>query len=88
MRKQEIAKGNLSGWVCSTFRDEGFPNRFLGSPFPVQRQNSGIWALFQMCGSPASLQSNSPGVSPAFALFVNCPGRPSASGRGGGGEPA
>lgn len=78
VRKQEIAKGSVSGWVCSSSMVKGSQAGFLGSPFPVQRQNLGTWALFQMCGSPASLQSNSPGVSPpAFALFVNCPGCPS-----------
>lgn len=49
------------GGFCSAFMAKGFQAGFLGSPFPVQRQNSGIWALFQMHGSPASLQSNSLG---------------------------
>lgn len=39
-----MARGNLSGWVCSAFTVKGFQAGFLGNPFPVQSQNAGAWA--------------------------------------------
>lgn len=76
------------GLLC--FHREGFPSRISWESISCPKSECGGLGsmLIQMCGNPASLQSNSPGVSPAFALFVNCPGCPSVlCGPGGGGEP-
>ena len=44
-----MAKGNLNGWVFGEGQAavlvQSFQVGFLGSPFPVQRQNLGTWAV-------------------------------------------
>lgn len=54
-----MAKGNLSGCICAegwaAFMVKGFQVGFLGSPFPVQRQNVGLGQCLSKGPAAASL---------------------------------